>query len=107
MPDLDLDHISGLRCLLLGAGTLGCSVARVLLGWGVQTLTFVDSSVVSPSNTVRQSLYTYEDAVARRPKALAAKDALLKIHPSLASANTFCNYYLCYFNDFVKLKILL
>lgn len=83
VPDLDLDYIAGLRCLLLGAGTLGCSVARVLLGWGVRTITFVDSSVVSPSNTVRQNLYTHEDATSRRPKAEAARNALLKINPSL------------------------
>ena len=83
VPELDLDYISGLKCLLLGAGTLGCSVARVLLGWGIRTITFVDSSVVSPSNTVRQNLYTHEDAVNRTPKAEAAKNALLRIHPTL------------------------
>lgn len=83
VPELDLEKISQLRCLLLGAGTLGCSVARVLLGWGVNTITFVDNSVVSHSNTVRQSLYTHEDAVKRRNKAEAAKEALHRIHPSL------------------------
>ncbi|XP_011697799.1 PREDICTED: ubiquitin-like modifier-activating enzyme atg7 isoform X2 [Wasmannia auropunctata] len=83
VPDLDLEKISGLRCLLLGAGTLGCSVARVLLGWGINNMTLVDSSTVSHSNTVRQSLYTHEDAVQRRHKAHAAKDALLRIRPSM------------------------
>ncbi|KAG5339541.1 ATG7 enzyme, partial [Acromyrmex charruanus] len=83
VPDLDLEKISGLRCLLLGAGTLGCSVARVLLGWGINNMTLVDNSTVSHSNTVRQSLYTHEDAVQRRYKAHAAKDALLKIRPSM------------------------
>ncbi|XP_071636720.1 uncharacterized protein Atg7 isoform X2 [Temnothorax longispinosus] len=83
VPDLDLEKISGLRCLLLGAGTLGCSVARVLLGWGINNMTLVDNSTVSHSNTVRQSLYTHEDAVQRRHKAHAAKDALLRIRPSM------------------------
>ncbi|KAL7291174.1 hypothetical protein TKK_0015090 [Trichogramma kaykai] len=83
VPDLDLDCISNLRCLLLGAGTLGCSVSRILLGWGVQNITFVDNSVVSLSNTVRQSLYTYEDAMNRLPKVEAAKNALLRINPNL------------------------
>lgn len=89
VPDLDLERVSELRCLLLGAGTLGCSVARVLLGWGVSNMTLVDSSTVSHSNTVRQSLYAHEDAVQRRHKVHAAKDALLRIRPNMASALPF------------------
>lgn len=85
VPDLDLEKISSLRCLLLGAGTLGCSVARVLLGWGINNMTIVDYSNVSHSNTVRQSLYTHEDAVKHRYKAHAAKDALLRIRPTMVS----------------------
>ncbi|XP_074109927.1 autophagy-related 7 [Cotesia typhae] len=82
VPDLDLEKVSKLRCLLLGAGTLGCSVARVLIGWGIKNITFVDNSIVSHSNTVRQSLYTHEDAVNKRLKAEAARDALLRISPT-------------------------
>lgn len=83
VPNLDLEKISNLRCLLLGAGTLGCAVARGLIGWNVKTITFVDNSSVSYSNTVRQSLYTYQDAVERRFKADAARDALLRINPNI------------------------
>lgn len=83
VPGLDLEKINKTRCLLLGAGTLGCSVARVLLGWGINKLTLVDSSTVSQSNPVRQSLYTHADAVERRYKVEAAKEALLKIQPNL------------------------
>lgn len=84
-PNINLEKISGLRCLLLGAGTLGCSVARILLGWGISNITFVDNSTVSYNNTIRQSLYTHEDAVQRQYKAYAAKEALLRIRPNMAS----------------------
>jgi ubiquitin-like modifier-activating enzyme ATG7 len=72
-----------LRVLLLGSGTLGCNVARVLIGWGVRTLTFVDSGTVSYSNPVRQSLFTFDDSVQKRDKAEAAANSIRLVAPSV------------------------
>ncbi|KAM3350778.1 hypothetical protein ACQJBY_023070 [Aegilops geniculata] len=61
--------LSSVRCLILGAGTLGCDVARILMEYGVQKLTVVDSGCIAVSNLARQSLYTSGDR--GTPKATA------------------------------------
>ncbi|THG93509.1 hypothetical protein EW026_g7746 [Hermanssonia centrifuga] len=84
LPSLDLDKIAGTRCLLLGAGTLGCYVARTLMGWGVRTITFVDSARVSFSNPVRQPLFEFEDCLhGGKLKAACAAERLKKIFPGV------------------------
>ncbi|XP_049571498.1 ubiquitin-like modifier-activating enzyme ATG7 isoform X5 [Orcinus orca] len=84
VPTLDLDKVVSVKCLLLGAGTLGCNVARTLMGWGVRHITFVDNAKISYSNPVRQPLYEFEDClVGGKPKALAAADRLQKIFPGV------------------------
>ena len=62
MPELDYEKIKDSKHLLIGAGTLGCQVARNLIGWGVRNITLIDYGKVSHSNPVRQSLYTFDDA---------------------------------------------
>ena len=80
IPNLDLEKLSNLRVLLLGAGTLGCSVARTLLGWGVRHFDFVDNGKVSYSNPVRQNLFDLVDCEGGgKDKAIAAADALKRI----------------------------
>ncbi|KAK7826365.1 hypothetical protein U0070_021379 [Myodes glareolus] len=84
VPTLDLDKVVSAKCLLLGAGTLGCNVARTLMGWGVRHVTFVDNAKISYSNPVRQPLYEFEDCLGGgKPKALAAAERLQKIFPGV------------------------
>jgi ubiquitin-like modifier-activating enzyme ATG7 len=86
-PDLDLEKIKSTKCLLLGAGTLGSFVARGLLAWGVRKITFVDNSIVSFSNPVRQPLFDYEDSVGGdTKKAYQAAESLKKIYPGVESS---------------------
>ncbi|OAY82731.1 Ubiquitin-like modifier-activating enzyme atg7 [Ananas comosus] len=84
LPSLSLDVLSSVRCLLLGVGTLGCEVARILMAWGVRKITLVDSGRVAMSNPVRQSLYTFEDCLnGGELKAIAAARNLKRIFPAV------------------------
>ena len=84
VPDLDLVKFSNVKCLLLGSGTLGCNVARCLLGWGVKNITFVDNGKVSYSNPVRQSLFNFEHCLdGGKPKAQSAAETLEKVYPGV------------------------
>jgi ubiquitin-like modifier-activating enzyme ATG7 len=81
-PELDLEKLAHTNCLLIGAGTLGCAVARTLLMWGVTRFTFVDyAESVSYSNTVRQSLFTFADVGTGLCKAQVAAEACKRIYP--------------------------
>lgn len=82
-PELDTQKLAASKCLLLGAGTLGCAVARALLGWGVRDITLVDNGRVSYSNPARQSLFKYRDAVNQVFKAEAAAKELTEIFPDV------------------------
>ena len=84
LDKLNIDLLHNLKVLILGAGTLGCQLARNLTGWGVRHFTFVDSGKVHHSNPVRQSLYTYEDVInGGKYKVDAAAEALMKIMPTI------------------------
>ncbi|KAL3617044.1 Autophagy protein 7 [Castilleja foliolosa] len=84
LPSLNLNVLSSTRCLLLGAGTLGCQVARMLMAWGVRKITLLDSGKVSMSNPLRQSLYTLDDCLnGGELKAVAAVKSLSRIFPAV------------------------
>ena len=86
LPELDKKKVASTKCLLIGAGTLGCAVARTLMGWGVRHITFVDSGRVSYSNPVRQSLFDFKDCLdGGAPKAQAAAQKLSEIFPGVQS----------------------
>jgi len=86
LPQLDVEKIGDVRCLLIGAGTLGSQLGRNLMAWGVKEINFVDNGKVSFSNPVRQSLFEYEDAVEGKYKATAAAEKLKKIFPKMKSS---------------------
>eukprot|EP00088_Acartia_fossae_P058102 TRINITY_DN6790_c0_g2_i2.p1 TRINITY_DN6790_c0_g2~~TRINITY_DN6790_c0_g2_i2.p1 ORF type:complete len:722 (+),score=145.40 TRINITY_DN6790_c0_g2_i2:45-2168(+) len=88
VPDIDLDIVANAKFLLLGAGTLGCGVARSLLGWGARNITFLDNAKVSYSNPVRQSLYEFQDCLqGGKKKSGAAAQKLRDIFPGVTSAS--------------------
>ncbi|EGF82859.1 hypothetical protein BATDEDRAFT_34488 [Batrachochytrium dendrobatidis JAM81] len=86
LPELNLEAISQKKCLLLGAGTLGCYVARLLLAWGVRNITLVDNGKISFSNPVRQPLFKFNDCLdGGGSKAIMAAAALKEIFPGVNS----------------------
>ncbi|KAF7624787.1 Ubiquitin-like modifier-activating enzyme ATG7 [Meloidogyne graminicola] len=83
-PNISLANFTSLRVLLIGAGTLGCNIARGLLGWGVRNFTFIDYATVSYNNPVRQSLFCFNDClVSGLSKAEAAANSLRLIYPKV------------------------
>ncbi|KAJ9136048.1 hypothetical protein P3X46_033162 [Hevea brasiliensis] len=83
-PSLNLDELSSTKCLLLGAGTLGCQVARMLMAWGVRKITLLDNGRVAMSNPLRQSLYTLDNCLNGGDfKAMAAVKSLKQIFPAV------------------------
>ncbi len=83
-------HLRGSTALICGCGALGSMIAERLARAGVGTLRIVDRDWVELSNLPRQTLFTEQDAILGRPKAIAAADALaaidsrLKIEPFVA-----------------------
>ncbi|WP_304459736.1 ThiF family adenylyltransferase, partial [Alicyclobacillus sendaiensis] len=77
-------RIASSRVAFVGIGAIGTASAAQLARAGVGYLRLIDRDIVEPSNLQRQILYTEEDARAGRPKAVAARDALLAANASIA-----------------------
>jgi len=83
-PKLDVDIMKTQKVLLIGCGTLGCNVARGLLGWGVRKFVLVDYGRVSFSNPPRQPLFAFEDCLnGGKKKAEAAAAELKRVCPDV------------------------
>jgi molybdopterin-synthase adenylyltransferase len=68
------------RLLLCGCGALGSMIAERLSRAGVGHMRLLDRDWVELSNLQRQTLFTEEDALHARPKAVAAADMLQRIN---------------------------
>lgn len=71
-----------------------------LQGWGVRTITFVDSGRASFSNPVRQPLFKFKDCIGGgKPKAACAAARMKKIYPGNVCAPLFdvLGGLMCYF----------
>lgn len=66
--------------LIIGAGALGSASSEALVRAGIGKLTLIDRDYVEMSNLQRQQLYSEEDAFAKLPKAIAAKQRLENIN---------------------------
>ncbi|CAE7199514.1 unnamed protein product [Rhizoctonia solani] len=67
--------------LVLGAGGLGCPALMYLAAAGVGRITIVDQDLVEVSNLHRQVLHGVD--MVGKPKVESAKQALLRINPSI------------------------
>lgn len=76
------ERIAAGKVLVVGAGGLGCPALLYLAGAGVGTIGVIDHDVVDISNLQRQIIYSSTDQ--GRPKAQAAREALLRLNPDIS-----------------------
>lgn len=71
------------RALVVGCGALGSVIANTLARAGVGKLRIVDRDFLELNNLQRQVLYDEDDVAAGLPKAIAAKNRLIKINSEI------------------------
>jgi molybdopterin-synthase adenylyltransferase len=70
------ERLRASRVLICGCGALGTVIAERLARAGVRNLRIIDRDWVEWSNLPRQTLFTEQDAIDGRPKAIACADAI-------------------------------
>lgn len=68
------------KLLLIGCGALGSHLATMSVRSGIGSLKIVDRDCVELHNLARQTLFDEEDAKKDKPKAIAAKEKLIRIN---------------------------
>jgi adenylyltransferase/sulfurtransferase len=71
------------RALIVGCGALGAVIANTLARAGVGHLRIVDRDFLELNNLQRQVLYDEDDVAAGLPKAIAARNRLVKINSQI------------------------
>ena len=71
------------RALVVGCGALGSVIANTLARAGVGKLRIVDRDFLELNNLQRQVLYDEDDVAAELPKAIAARNRLVKINSQI------------------------
>jgi adenylyltransferase/sulfurtransferase len=72
------------RVVVIGCGATGSVIADTLARAGVGNLRLVDRDFVEKVNLQRQVLYEEADAAAQMPKAIAARNALVRVNSEIA-----------------------
>jgi molybdopterin-synthase adenylyltransferase len=84
LGELGQQRLHEARVAICGMGALGAMVAERLCRMGVGFLRLIDRDWVELDNLPRQTLYTTQDAIDLRPKAIAAQSHLTAINPDTA-----------------------
>lgn len=71
------------KAVVIGLGALGSTIANILARAGVGTLRLVDRDFVDWTNLQRQGLYDEADAEGSLPKAVAAREHLVRINSEI------------------------
>lgn len=71
------------HALVIGAGALGCTSLDQLARAGIGRITVIDRDIVELTNLQRQTLFDEADAIAGTPKAVAARNRLMRLNSSI------------------------